>query len=110
MEGSIRTENVMEADDPSLHAIVAAVMRTQLLGDQLLPAIGILCLGGISLGFTQGRDIWPLLPVLRVNAGRRGKKVAANAVYVRGFKRVQVDQRIVMQNPGVIVGDVAHTT
>src|SRR5579871_2434519 len=58
--GSKRTEDVVEAHNASFHAEVATIVRAQLFGHQLFPAVSILGIGGIGLGLAQGCNVGAL--------------------------------------------------
>ena len=78
-----------------------AVVQAELLGRELLPAVGVLRLRGIGVIFLQRHDVGLELPVLGIDAGRRRVEVAPDAVGSRCLQRVEVDQ-------GVVVEDLAR--
>src|SRR5438445_11099552 len=53
--GAERTEDIVEADYSGLHTVLFAVVRTEPLRDQLLPAVGILWLCGIGVFLPKRR-------------------------------------------------------
>ena len=75
---------------------------------QLLPAVGVLGLGRVGVLLVERRDVRVGLEVLGVDARRRGVEVALDAVLVGRLDRVEVDQRVVVEDRGVVARDEAH--
>ena len=87
--GAERAEDVVEAHDARLEAVVLAVVRAEPLGDQLLPAVGVLRRRpGRRPPRFSGVDVGLVLQVLGVDAGRRGVEVAVARRSTRAASRV----------------------
>src|SRR6185503_9183367 len=106
--GAERTVDVVEAHDARLDPVVLTVMRAEPLCDQLLPAVGVLRLGRVGVFFLQRRHRGFGLLVLGVDARRRRIEIALHAGGARRLERVEVDQRVVVENQAVVRRDVAH--
>jgi hypothetical protein len=65
-------------------------------------------LGGIGLLFFERGDVRRQLPVLGIHAGGRGVQVAPDPIEAGRLQGVQVDERIVVQDLGMVGGDKAH--
>ena len=83
-------------------------MHAQPLGDELLPAVGVLRLGGIGVLFLERGRVHVGLFEFGVDAGRGTEQVAADPVDARRLERVGVDQDVVVQDLGVVLGDESH--
>ena len=101
------TVDVVEADDAGLEAVVIVVVAAELFGEQLLPAITGLGIGGHCVFFTQRCDVGIHLLALGVHASRGGEQETLHAVLLGGFEHVRVDEDVVAADVGVIGGDVA---
>ena len=106
--GAERTEDVVKPDNARVEPVILAVMQAEALGDELLPSVGVLRRGGVGLLFTQRHNLGFGLAVLRVDAGGRGVEIAGGAIPARRFERMRVDQHIIVQNLGVMLGDEPH--
>ena len=103
-----RAEDVVEADDTGREVVILAVVAAEELGDELLPPIAVLGLGRKGVLLAQGRHLGVRLEVLRIDARGRGVQVALDPVAPGRLDRVQVDQRVRVQDLGVMGRDVAH--
>ena len=98
----------MEADDAGFEAVVLGVVLAEPLRDELLPAVGVLGLGGVGVLFLERGRRPGGLEVLRVDAGGGGVEVAGDAVLMRRLQGVDVDEGVVVEDLGVVGGDEAH--
>src|ERR671921_90044 len=101
----------MEPNGPRLEAIVFIVVLAEALHKELLGAVPLLGFGRISVFFLQISNVWALLEVLRINAGRGGEQKALDRVEPGGLEHVQVDHGAVTGDLGVKSGyvpDPAH--
>mmetsp|Transcript_17233 Transcript_17233/g.50061 ORF Transcript_17233/g.50061 Transcript_17233/m.50061 type:complete len:245 (+) Transcript_17233:449-1183(+) len=73
---ALRPVDVVKAADAALHAKVLRVVHEQLLGDQLLEAVGVLGLRGPRVVLLEGHDVLLELLELGVDARARGKPEA----------------------------------
>src|SRR5579872_1011545 len=109
--GSQRTVNVVEADDARLEFVIAVVVAAKLFGEELLPTVARLGIGGIGVLFLQRNEIGRLLLVLRVNASRRGEEELLHAILLARLEHVRVDENVVLGDIGQErrdVTDAAH--
>ena len=100
--------DVVEADGARLDPVLLAVVIGELLGDQLLPAVGVLRLRGVGVLLLQRYDLGLRLEVLGVDARARRVEVALHAVQARRLHRVRVDEDVVVEDLGVVLRDEAH--
>ena len=106
--GPLRPEDVVEAHDAGLKTIILAIVGAQAFHDQFFPAIGILRHGRVGVFFLQRDHIGLRLLVFGVNTGRGSIEVALHTVDPGRFQGMGIDQRVVMQDLGVMGGDEAH--
>ena len=96
------------AGDAGLEAEVFAEMATHPFAEQLLPAVAVLAVGRIGVGFLEGGDVGVALLVGVIDAGGGGIEEALDA----GGSRAAMHQMGVDENrehaKGAIVFDEAH--
>src|SRR5262249_33030929 len=106
--GSIWTEYVVKAHYSGLYSVVLTIVRTESLGNQLLPTVSVLGLRRISMLLLERGNFDLSLAVFRVNAGRRGIEISLGTVGTRGLERVEANRRVVVQNACMVGGDKTH--
>ena len=105
-----RPVDVVEPDGAGLHRVLVGVVGAQQLGEQLLPPVGVLGLGRVGVALLQRHHVGLGLPVLGIDAGRGAVEVPLHAVDPGGVERVQVDERVVVQDLSVVRGDEPHAS
>mmetsp|Transcript_6227 Transcript_6227/g.20641 ORF Transcript_6227/g.20641 Transcript_6227/m.20641 type:complete len:219 (+) Transcript_6227:424-1080(+) len=106
-----RAVDVVEAADARLHAKVGVIVHEQLLGHQLLEAVGVLRLRGprvVLLEPARAVEVLGELLVLRVDAGRGRVPKALDARDTRRLGNVEADHGRVVQDARVVRLDEAH--
>src|SRR5829696_3734424 len=96
----------MEPNGPRLETIVLKVVLAEALHEELLGAVPLLGFGRVSVFFLQIDNVWALLKVLRINAGRGGEQKALGRVEPGRLEHVQVDHGAITGDLGVKSGDV----
>ncbi len=97
----------MEANDPSLKTKIVQVIAAKFLGEELLPPIAFLGVGGMSIFLLQWGDVGVVLLVSGVDASRGGKQEALDAVQTGRLQHVSVDEDIVAGDFGELGGNIA---
>ena len=77
--GALGAEHVVVAGDLVLNARVLAEVAAHPLGEQLLPAVPVLGVGRVGVGFLERDDVCVGLESEWVHAGRRGEEVSLDA-------------------------------
>mmetsp|Transcript_1154 Transcript_1154/g.4037 ORF Transcript_1154/g.4037 Transcript_1154/m.4037 type:complete len:402 (+) Transcript_1154:601-1806(+) len=110
LPSSVGSVDVVESGDPALHLKVLAVVHVDLLGRQLLQAVGVLRGSGpgIRLLESTALDLRVSLLVLRVDACGRGVEHPLGVVLPGSLKDVEGDHGVVVHDHSVVALDEAH--
>src|SRR5262249_49702198 len=110
LPGTERPEDVVKPHDPGLDPIFLLIVDTEPFGDEFLPPVSVLRLCRICVFFFEWCDISFGLTILWVNTRRRTIKVAFDAIGPGCFESMNINERVVVQDLGMIGGDEHHAT
>src|ERR1041385_7055640 len=99
----------MKAHYARVESEVFGVVTTNSLHVEFFPTISIFGVGGVSVCFSQWRDVSFVLFVTRIDARTRRVEITFDAIDTRGFDAVEIDQRVVANDDGLVVFDEADT-
>src|SRR5690606_24218486 len=107
LPGAFGAVDVVVAGDAGLESEVLAEVAGHALGEQLLPAVAVLGVGGVGVLLLEGGDVGVGLLVAGVDAGRGGVEEAADLGVARSHGHVGGGQHR-ERAQGLVVLDEAH--
>jgi hypothetical protein len=106
--GPVWPVDVVKANNSRLEPELAGVVQAQALGNELFPAVGVLRAGRVGVLLLQRSDVRLGLQVVGVDTRRGAEQITRSAVHTGCLERVDVDQRVVPQDRGVVGRDESH--
>ena len=106
-----RPVDVVKAHDPRLDAEVLGIMTARALHVQFFPPVAVLGVGRVRVLLFEWSYVRSVLQIAGVDARARGVQQSLDAVLARGLDRVEVDERVVPHDHGLVrldEADAAH--